>query len=68
MEAKDMKNCQKFLRKFNISTKNVSILAHLNPEINSRIYTAIRYLRVLKRLKSLLSIACIVRERFLNRD
>ena len=33
-------------RKFDFSTKNVSIFAHFDPEINSRTYTAIPYPRV----------------------
>ena len=41
-----MQNNQNIPRKCNFSTKIMSIFAHFYPQINSRVYTAIRYHRV----------------------
>ena len=41
-----MQNYQNIPRKFDFSTKNMSIFAQFYPQINSRVYTAIRYHRV----------------------
>ena len=38
-----MQNYQKIPRKFDFSTKNMSIFAYIEPQIKSRVYTAIRY-------------------------
>ena len=50
MEAKDVQNYENIYRNFDISTKNISMFAHFNPEIDSRMYTAIRYHRVFSSL------------------
>ena len=44
--TKDVQNYQKILKQFDFSSKNLSIFAHFYPQINSRVYTFIRYPRV----------------------